>query len=315
MIADIMKEKELPKPTNGGIIVRFEYDKSTSHVKTDTGIFIPERYVVEEADEEAETAWGVTTDRRLINPQVVDIISGEYAGKLAFVHYGAFEVAKWLDENNAIIPEAMILFFVSPIACMPGTYLGEEVFTEGPKTESGIWTTPIAEIKDGVRIKITHTPEQEGISDIKNGDIVITIDECQYDLVYDGKKYIKLSKTEIIGIENQNSIQIVGERVLAEYLPDADLIERTKENDRRAAHRDYINKTKMHISEKYARGLDPDYLDLPEPKFVNAKVIGIGDTDKIKVGDKIIVHRGYGCRLLTGQWIIPIDMIAGIILE
>lgn len=309
------------------IIVLFDYDWSKTDVKLDNGLFVPERYVIEEADEDAETAWGVTTDRKLINPQIVQVLSGKYTGRRAFVHYGAFEVAKWLDsDHHGLIPEKMIIFFIDPITCMPGTYLGDEVFEDLPRTESGIYLTPQLEDKVGIKIKITHVPKENGVlyydktedrcKFIKIGDTVITVDSFQYDLTYQGKKYIKLEDTEIIGIEINGDYIPIGNSVLVEYLPDDSLAERVAENDKRRSQRDYIAKNFLHISDKYARGLDPDYLDIPEPKTINARLLAIGESVKtISVGDKLIVGRNFGCILPNKQWIINMDTVLGVVVE
>lgn len=324
------------KVTNGNIIVKFDYNKSDGAVKQANGLYIPERYLIEGDDEEAPAAYGVTTNRKLINPQVVDILVGneDYinfvsenypsperewelektlkvaAGRRAFVYYGAFEIANWLDGELAVIPAKNILFFLDPIECVPSTYLGDEVFTAGPRTDSGIWLTPITETKDGVKIIITHVPENAHPL-VKVGTTVVTVDSHQYDLDYNGKKYIKLKESEIVGIETIDGIIPIGDRVLVEYMPDEELAERIAENDRRATQRDFIGKSRLHIDENYARGLNKDYIDLEEPKTTRAKVIAAGDTSKLKTGDILIVHRYFGCKLLNGQWILNNEAIYG----
>ena len=306
-------------PRQGNIVVKFHYDHSQTLVKTDTGLFVPERYMIEGGDEDADAAYGVTTDRKLINPPIVDILSGVHQGKRAFVFYGAFEIAKWLSDDRvadgrAIIPDKMLLFFIDPISCLPKTYLGDEVFEEGPRTESGIWLTPTIETKQGVLIKITHIPANN-IVDI--GNTVVTVDQYQYDLTYQGRKYIKLDESEIIGVQTQAGYLPIGNKVLVGYLPDVDLEERVAENDKRRAQRDYIDKHHIHISEAYTRGLDPDYLDVPEPKLTNARVIAVGGDvrEELNPGDKLLIYRNYGCILPNKQWIIGIDTIVGVVQE
>lgn len=295
-------------PINGHIIVKFDYDKSATAIKQPNGLYIPERYVIEDGDEDAEAAWGVTTDRRLINPQVIHIFSGQYNGKRAFVHYGAFEVAKRIDGDSVAIPEKMILFLIDPLQCMPNTYLGEEVFGELPKTASGIYITPQLETKEGVLIRITHVPKD---SMVKVGDIVVTIDQNQYELTHEGKKYIKLDEDEIVGIKTADGYLPVENRVLVYLLPDSGLQERVSENDRRRKMRDYVDHNRLHISENYTKGLDPDYLDVPEPKFTHARVlVGSG---QIQQGDKVLIHRNYGCRLPNSQWILSMDLILAVV--
>lgn len=305
------------KTTTGNIIVTFDYDHAKALVKLDSGLFVPERYMIESGDEDADAAYGVTTNRKLINPQVINILSGEHSGKRAFVHYGAFEVAKWLSsdrvqDGRSIIPEKMILFFINPIACMPGTYLGDEVFEDGPRTESGIWLTPTIETKQGILITITHVPANN-IVDV--GNTAVTVDQYQYDLNFEGRQYIKLTEEEIIGVKTQAGYIPLGNKVLVEYLPDADLQERIAENDRRKEQRDFINKSGMHISERFTRGLDPAYLDVPEPKLTNARVISVGIDvkEELKAGDKLLIYRNYGCILPNKQWILPLDSIVGVV--
>jgi hypothetical protein len=297
------------------VIVKFEHDFDSTVVKQASGLIVPERYIIEEGDEDADTAWGVTTDRKLINPQVINILSGDYAGRRAFVHYGAFEIAKWLDDHQAIIPDKMILFFIDPIACVPGTYLGEEVYGELEKTASGIFLTPQLEEKEGVKVKITHLPV-DAHSLIVVGTIVITVDSFQYDFIYEGKKYIKVDKREIIGIQTDSGYQPISSNVLVEYIPDADLAERIAENDRRRAQRDYIDKHHLHISEAYTKGLDPNYLDVPEPKVTYARCMAVGQQVKnICPGDKLLIQRNHGCILPNRQWILNTELIMGVIDE
>lgn len=322
---------------NNNIIVLFDYDWNSSLVKQHSGLFIPERYVLEEGDEDAPTANAVQTDRRLINPQTVTVVQGNEdwlnlvketypepdreailkahpvikPGRY-FVHYGAFEVANWLDkEHHAAIPGKMILFGIDPIRCMPGTYLGEEVFGELPQTATGIYLTPQLETKEGVLVRVTHVPED---SRVNVGDTVVTIDQFQYDLWHEGKKYIKVEDSEITGVKTETGYAPFGDRVLVELLPDADLAERVAENDRRRALRDYVDHNRLHVSETYTKGLDPDYLDLPEPKLTNAIVVGVADnTGELAGGDKLLIRRNYGCRLPNNQWILSMDLILGVL--
>jgi co-chaperonin GroES (HSP10) len=318
-------------PTNGNIIVKFEHNKNDGAVKQANGLYIPERYLIEGDDEQAQAAYGVTTNRKLINPQICTVIENNQAyynfisekypepertmelkrmniipkGSRVFVYYGAYEIANFIDDDMALIPASTVLFILDPIQCMPGTYLGDEVYAEGPKTESGIWTTPIAETKDGVKIIITHLPANNNPL-IKVGSAVITIDSFQYDLEIEGKKHIKLNESQIIGLETEDGVIPLGDRVLVEYLPDFDLAERTAENDKRSAQRDFIDKSGLHLGENYAKGIDENYLDVKEPKTTRAKIISIGAGVKrgFKVGDNLLIHRNFGCKMLNGQWIL-----------
>ncbi len=296
-------------PKTGFIIVSFEYDKSTSLVQQDSGLFIPERYVIEEGDEDADPAWGVTTDRKAINPQRVTIRSGTCAGKRAFVHYGAFEVAKWLDDDTALIPEAMVLFFIDPIQCVPSAYLGEEVFTPDERTASGIILSTNLEPKEGVLINITHVPKN---GTVPVGTTVVTIDSFQYDLTYEGKKHIKVDEQEIVGIRVGSTYAPVGNAILVEYLPDPEW-ERWKINneDKREA---YVDKFYPHLDKVYARTLYPANLITPEPKFAYVSVVSVGGAvSQVGVGDKLLIYRSHGCLLPNNQWIINTDIVLGVV--
>ncbi len=293
------------KPINGNIVCRFD------PLPTLSGLIIPERYLIQEAEQAGEVdAYGINTDRRLINPQTITILSGDYAGEKAFVHYGAFEVKQRLNDTDFIIPDRMVLFLINSIRMAPGTYLGEEVFTKGERTASGIYTTPYAEQKEGVKVKLTHVPEG---SIYAPGDTVITVDSFQYPLTFEGKKYIKLLEREIIGIDKDDHIIPTNGTLLIEYIPDADLQERLDENYRRKQRRDFIDKNYLHYSTAHANAEDPDLLDLPEPKTVKAKVLAGNAPEHtlsgVYPGSTIIVLRNFGCILSDGKWLVNMEVV------
>jgi co-chaperonin GroES (HSP10) len=319
-------------PSKNNILVKFD------PVPTISGLITPERYKIQDGDADENTAYGVTTNRKLINPQVITILSGEHNGKRAFVYYGAYEIAKWPEPELAIIPEATILFFIEPIQPVSGTYLGEEVFTEGEKTASGIYITPFAEKKEGVLIKITHIPQENGIKygdkHIQLGDTVVTVDSYQYDLRYQDKKYIKLRDTEIVGVKTDNGFIPVGDRVLLEYLPDEDLLERQAENEKRFQILETMSKRYLHLGDM-PNGELPEHLrPVKEPNFTQAKLLAIGNEVKLaeliepignipislignkiikgKLEDTVMVFRYRGCLLPSGQWITSIDNVVGV---
>lgn len=314
-------------PSKNNILVKFD------PLPTIGGIIAPERYLIQEADQAGENnAYGVTTDRKSINPQVITILSGPHEGKRAFVYYGAYEIAQWPEPELAIIPESTIFFFIDPIKPVVATYLGEEVFSEGDKTASGIYTTPYAEMKEGILVKITHTPKEGqilyGDKFIVPGDIVVTIDQHQYDLRFENKKYIKLRATEIVAVQTKDGYVPIGDRVLIEYLADDDLKERIAENDRKSGLRDFMTKNYLHYTET---DLEP----LKEPTFTKARLIAIGNAVKLTdlaiqknglgielcggntikghLDDTVFVFRNYGQLLKTGQWITSIENVIGVL--
>lgn len=308
-------------PSKNNILVRFD------PVPTINGLTVPERYLIQDADTDGEhDAYGVTTNRKAINPQVVTILQGEHEGKKAFVYYGAYEIAKWPEPEIAVIPEGTLLFFIEPIRPISATYLGEEVFAEGERTASGIYITPFAEKKEGILIKITHVPEHGGVRygerHIIVGDIVVTIDAAQYDMRYEDQKYIKLRSSEIVGVKTETGFVPVGTKVLIEYLADEDLLQRQEENARRLQILETMSKRYLHLGDM-PDGQLPEHLQpVKEPKVVKATIISIGDkvnllrfVDDTKVGDTAMVFRNYGCMLPNKQWITDIDNVVGVMTE
>src|SRR3982750_2368116 len=124
---------------------------------TVSGLILPERYLIQEADKDDEhDAYGIVTDRRLINPQIINVLSGPYKGYKAFVYYGAYEIRVPVEDGACLIPMRTLYFLIDPVVMFPGFYLGEEVFTQGEQTASGIFITPYAEKKEGVKFNLTN---------------------------------------------------------------------------------------------------------------------------------------------------------------
>lgn len=296
------------KPTltlsSGHILVEFE-EKPKMSATLD--LVAPERFLVQEAEEEGETnAWAVTTDRRTINPQIVNVIIGDDTvptDSRCFVHYGCFEIGQWYNDKQCIIRANMVFFMLDPIKTFQGNYLGEEVFVEGEKTESGIYTTPIVEEKLPCNIVITHIPDN---SSFAVGDEVITIDGAQYTLNYNGKKYIKLRDSEIIAKVVDKQVVPVGKYLLVEYM-DKPNPELTNENDYKAHMKDVAIKHRLFVP-----GID--FTPTEAPKHVDAKILAVGPDIKpqelyAQVDDKLLINRNRGLRLPDGKWIINLDAI------
>ncbi len=297
---------------------------------TVAGIILPERYLIQEAEQDDEiNAYGIVTDRRLINPQTINILSGEYKGYKAFVYYGAYEVRIPIKDGTCLIPARTLYFLIDPIIMFPGFYLGEEVFTQGEQTTSGIFITPYAEKKEGVKIKLTNVCDND---QYKVGDTVITVDPYQYTLTFEGKKYVKLTEENIIGIERDGQYIPTNNTALIEYLPDPELEARIAENDKRRAQADFINKTGLHYTDAHAKGEDASLMPVEEPPTILAKLIRysanrqkpvvidgkeyagsphISTKTGANIGDTLLVLRNFGCVLPNGQWIVNIDTVLG----
>lgn len=185
------------------ILVTFEYDKK--YLPNGKELFTAERWVIEEGTEDELTKYDTQRDKRLVNPQKVKVILGNGhipTGSRAFVYYGCYEIAQWTEYEGvecAIINAAQVFFLINDdgsVTPKNGIYLGRQVFSEGIKTESGIYLTPHDKVKEICRVELTNVPEESTFS---IGDIVVTVDARQYVLKYDETEYIKLKETEIVG--------------------------------------------------------------------------------------------------------------------
>lgn len=265
-------------PSNSNILVRFHEE-----IETPSNLIIPERYTVHEKayDGDNETRTAVTTDRRLINPQIVDVLSGEYEGETAFVYYGAYETAVWPDDR-AIIQERNLLFLLNPIRPLPGIQLGEEVFVEGDRTESGIYRSTNTGGVDGIKVKILYGTMA--------GKTIVTQDSAQYWLLYGGKKYLMVRDKFIAAYYEGEKLTPTGTNVIAELAPLDTSIEKHNEGIR--AHLDFLNRHGMHYDPK-------QFVMKEQPKIVEAMVNG----------QKWLVQRS-GVKV-DGVWVLEKDALLG----
>ena len=117
-------------------------------------------------------------------------------GDKLFVHYMACDCAEE-TEFGTVIDTDFIFFRIIGEEFQPidSLYIGEQVYTNEEVTSSGIFLG--GPKRDGLKIKITHTPQN---AQYKVGDIVLSIDDKNYEFDYWGKKYIKLMIDEIAGL-------------------------------------------------------------------------------------------------------------------
>jgi hypothetical protein len=287
--------------TSNNILVRFHPE-----IDTPAGIIIPERYTVynQTMEGDNESRMGVTTDRRLINPQTVDVLSGEYDGQVAFVYYGAYELGKLVDEERYIIPENNLLFLCDPVRPMPGIYLCERIWNEGERSGK-LYTTPNAGSYDAIRMRITHTPPD---SELKQGQTIITTSPAQYELRYEGHKYVMVRERFIAGYDEDTPY---GDNLLVEYLPDADSPERDAYNDKIRQQIDFMKHHGMHYNEA-------DFQLMQPPKFVEAVILKVcADERKYPKlnGEqkKCLIHRNTGVRLSGSRWLLPQEALIAMV--
>ena len=265
-------------PTKNRILVHFHEE-----IDTPLNLTIPERYVIhtQQSADDNETRMGVTTDRRLINPQTVDVLTGEYAGEQAFVYYGAYETAKWVDDN-AIIDESMLLFLLNPVRMLNKNRICEEIFIEDTKTKAGI----ILElgVAESVRVR-----------DVQTGDAIITTDAAQYKFRLNGQRYILVRDKYIAGINDLP----YGDNLLIEYIPDINP-KRDARNEEKRRQKDFMDSHRMYYEAK-------DFAPEPMPRYVSATVLH-GKYE----GCEVIVERNHGVCVAKNRAIIPPDNLVAI---
>lgn len=190
---------------NKNLLVEFD----ETHNRVINGLYRPTEWVFEDTDsrEGATTKYDVNRNKKETNPQIATVIvtnpdSTLKAGDKIFTHYLDYDTCSKLDyegKEYSVIRYTNVFFKIKgegDYEMMPDTYLGEQVFSEGLKTESGIYLTPYDKIKETLRVKLTHVPED---SDFKVGETVVTTDDFQYEIEIDGRKLIKLTKQWIFG--------------------------------------------------------------------------------------------------------------------
>jgi len=199
---------------NNYLLVEFTEDRL--HIDLGGGLKLlkPDRYLFQDSTSDGEASKTVqVTDRRLVNPQICRVLApnSRYnqlkAGDSLFVHYGAIEASESLKMDYIdchFIDAGMVFFRIGEdgvIYPQPNIYIGEVVEVEAARTESGIYLTAQATIKQERRIRILFVPED---NDYEPGDVVVTVDDYQYELDFNGKKYIKLDERYIVGKVLQN---------------------------------------------------------------------------------------------------------------
>ncbi len=320
----------MSKPTltlsKGYILVEFEEKPKLSEA---LDLVAPERFLVQEADSPGETnAWAVTTDRRTINPQIVNVIVGDDdvpTGSRCFVHYGAFEVAKWFTPKQAIIKSSLAFFMLDPVRPFPGNYLGEQIILEGERTESGIYLTPNPDEKLPCHIRITHIPIPEKTkcytfhngervdfeaqipnkNSIEIGDEVITIDASQYTLKFEDKTYVRMKDSEIIAKVVDGEVIPRDKYIVAEYVETVNK-ELIAENKYKAHMKDVSLKHRLFVP-------GVDFEAKAPSKNVDARLVAFGpnilERDGVQIGDMAHINRHRGLKLAEGKWMINLDTI------
>lgn len=123
-------------------------------------------------------------------------------GDVVFLHYMAYEWVESIeiDGDSFDVVDAEYVFFKivnDDFVMQDDVYLGEQLYKNELKLDSGIYLN-VDKSKETSRIKITHIPSNS--TNIKVGDVVLSIDGNEYEVNINGKKYVKLLDREIVGI-------------------------------------------------------------------------------------------------------------------
>ena len=192
-----------------------DYDMTHNKVFKINGLDLlrPDIYLFK--DGESDNKMEAKVNKLDLNPQIatVEIDNPKFnlfKGDKVFLHYMAYE---WLDINEYELIDNKKLYcidaknvffkiFEDRLELKEDLFLGE-VILENKLTLSGIHINIENKRKESL-IKITHIPKECGkeYKQINVDTIVKTIDDNQYIINYDNKKYVVLKSSEIVGILN-----------------------------------------------------------------------------------------------------------------
>lgn len=156
--------------------------------------------------------YATNLDMRQVNPQIATVIIGDkdgltQAGERIFVHFNCISNGQEMEYQGKkyLAIRAWQVYFVilgeNQYRMLPDNYLGVQVFAAQEQTKSGIFLNSGTK-REICQVRITHVPEKGAVCEV--GDIAISMDDWQYELVHDGKTYIKLKKDFIAGIRTDH---------------------------------------------------------------------------------------------------------------
>lgn len=190
--------------TNNHIGVEFDENHNKVHNMGGIEIVRPDMWEFEQSG--ADTKYQKNTNLKDVNPQIAKVVFPNRKIKLAtgekiFTHFLAIDNADDFEIHGKkckVIPLSSIFFRISEDGnheMMEDVYLGEQVYSDGIQTKSGIWITPYDKKKESLKVKLTHVPKNSPYFSV--GDTVLTVDDFQYEIDLDGKTYIKLNTWHI----------------------------------------------------------------------------------------------------------------------
>jgi hypothetical protein len=143
-------------------------------------------------------------DQRAVVVGVSDSCKWLTQGDTVWTHYLGSDKGNSFEHEGETyhrIRESQIFFKINEdgsFEMADGVYLGKEVISEAPKTESGIYLTPYDDEKELLKIKVTNVPDSQDY--IKEGNTVMSCDGNQYLINYEGETFIKIDEVYIVGV-------------------------------------------------------------------------------------------------------------------
>lgn len=160
--------------------------------------------VVIEISRECNTDLKEGNDQQCV---VVAVSEGEQwlkEGDVLFTHYLSSDKGNMFEhegEKYWRIPKRNVFFRINAddsLETNDGVYLCTQVMVEQPKTESGIFLTPYTHKEEEMKLVITHKPHNAKGIDV--GDLIMSSDNYQYKLKYNGLEMIKIDENFITGV-------------------------------------------------------------------------------------------------------------------
>jgi len=203
------------KVLNNRLYVRFDEDDKRIIPLGDTGVKLirPDEWVHKDEDGNIKyddatgvTKWEENTNYLETKPQVCEVLAEnpqypyKFGDKL-FTHYMAWttvECGDYIKQEGFILAEYVICTLMpdGTYKMANDIYLGEQELTDDEVTPSGIIINVLGQKPKLCQVKLIHLPEK---TQFDIGEVILTIDNYNYQCEIGGKKYIMLREREIVG--------------------------------------------------------------------------------------------------------------------
>lgn len=165
----------------------------------------PKEWEHSEGSEEQGRLVTENVNRIDVNPQLATVVISHdnsffKVGDKIFTHYMAYELMEYAEiesQEISIIDEDLVIFKIedNQISLPERHYLGKQIMETELKFDSGLILNVI-EKKKALNVQITNLPEKVSYIELK--DVILTIDDFNYQFEYKGEKYVFLKEEEIV---------------------------------------------------------------------------------------------------------------------